>query len=55
MLDTWCANGIVLRDVAPTATKALGLAAIVLSNVVIVLLFLPSINAYGRARRQVTR
>ena len=55
MLGTWCANGIVIRDVAPTATKALGAAAIVLSLAVIVLLFLPPTNAYAKARRHVTR
>jgi hypothetical protein len=46
-----CANGLVLSDIAPAATKALGVAAIVLSVAVVVLLFLPPTNAYARARK----
>ncbi|WP_238007118.1 hypothetical protein KZZ52_37180 [Dactylosporangium sp. AC04546] len=52
LLGALCANGLVISDVAPGATKALGVAAIVLSVAVVVLLFLPPTNRYARARRQ---
>jgi hypothetical protein len=45
------ANLIAIRDVTPGATKALDLAAIGISILVVVLLFLPPTNRYAKARR----
>ncbi|GAA4263124.1 hypothetical protein [Dactylosporangium darangshiense] len=47
-----CAGGVQVADIAPAATKALDVAAIVLNLAVVVLLFLPATNAYAKARKQ---
>ncbi|MET7394881.1 hypothetical protein ABZS66_15470 [Dactylosporangium sp. NPDC005572] len=52
LLSALCANGLVISDVAPGATKALGAAAMVLSIAVVVLLFLPPTSRYAKARKQ---
>ncbi len=46
------ADLIVARDVAPAATKALDVIAIIVSLVVIVLTFLPATNRFGAARKR---
>ena len=51
LLGGLCANGLIVRDVSPAATKALDFAAIGLSLLVVVVLFLPPTNRYARARR----
>ncbi|GGM26207.1 hypothetical protein ACFFX1_16735 [Dactylosporangium sucinum] len=52
LLGGLCANGLMISDVAPGATKALGGAAIVLGLAAVVLLFLPPTNRYAKARGQ---
>ncbi|GIJ44295.1 hypothetical protein Val02_11810 [Virgisporangium aliadipatigenens] len=52
LVGSWCANGLVMFDVAPTATIALDGLAIVLSLVAVVLFFLPAVNRYAAARRR---
>jgi hypothetical protein len=47
-----CAGGVQVADIAPAATKALAVAAIVLNVAVVAVLFLPPTNAYARARKQ---
>jgi len=47
-----CTNGLVLRDVAPAATKGLDIAAVLVSLVAVVLMFLPPTNAYAAARKR---
>lgn len=47
-----CANGVVLRDIAPAATKGLDIAAVVVSLVAVVCMFLPATNAYPAARKR---
>jgi FtsH-binding integral membrane protein len=47
-----CANGLVVRDVAPAATKALDIAAVLLSLVAVVLMFLPATNKFAAARKR---
>ena len=46
-----CANGVILTDVAPAATKALGALAMVVGLAVVVLMFLPPSNRYAKARK----
>jgi hypothetical protein len=51
LLGALCGNGLIVTDVAPTLTKALGIAAMLLGVVVVPLLFLPPTNRYAKARR----
>lgn len=50
LLGGLCANGIAVRDVTPGVTKLLDVAAILVSVLVVVLLFLPPTNRYAKAR-----
>ncbi len=52
LLGGLCANGLIVRDVSPAATKALDYAAIGLALLSVVVLFLPSTNRYAKARRR---
>ena len=52
LLGGVCANGIVVADVASTATTALDLVAMLVGVVVVVLLFLPPVNRYTKGRRR---
>ena len=52
LLGGLCANGLVLRDVAPAVTKATGVATLLLSVAVVVLMFLPPTNQYVKNRKR---
>ncbi|GAA1033943.1 hypothetical protein GCM10009557_37210 [Virgisporangium ochraceum] len=51
LLGSLCGNGVIVADVAPAVTKALGVTAMLLGVVVVVLLFLPPTNRYAKARK----
>jgi hypothetical protein len=53
LLGALCANGVILTDVAPGATKALGVLAMVVAVTVVVLMFLPPSNRYTAAQKAV--
>jgi FtsH-binding integral membrane protein len=53
VLAAVCSNGLVIRDVAPAATKALDVASMLLGIAVVVLIFLPPSNKYASARKRV--
>src|SRR5689334_16699708 len=54
LLGTVCGNGLAVTDVAPAATRGLGVVAMALSLAVAALLFLPATNRYASARKRMT-
>jgi hypothetical protein len=52
LVGALCTNGLVISDVAPAATTALGVATLLLSVAVVVLMFLPPTNRYAKARKR---